>query len=123
MSEAELVEALTSYYEIALTAIGMYVSVTSGYLVVAYLAGTNLDKTQVFIISVLFTVVAGIMVYAVHGFMWRAYGYIQSLKSVAQSGVDYYAGPFSHVLLPVILACGIVASLKFMWDVRHPRTG
>ena len=42
MTESELVEAITSYFDIAVAALTLYVTICSGYLIVAYMVGGNL---------------------------------------------------------------------------------
>jgi hypothetical protein len=61
MTEGELVQSITAYYELAGNAISMYVTVSMGYLVAAYFIGYNLTKSQVIVISTLYAVVAAVM--------------------------------------------------------------
>ena len=122
MTEPELVEAIASFYSLVLTAMGLYVSVCSGYLVAAYLIGSNLTKLQTLIISALYCFVAGTMTYGVFGWFNRAFSYLEALHSVGDSGLGASGAPVVGDLLTAIMVAGILACLKFMWDVRHPRT-
>ena len=94
--------------------LGLYLTITSGYLLVAYLAGKDLTQLQVFIITVLFAVVAGLNALAVTSF-W---------ESAAYWGQTYGEGRASTLAwkaVAPVLGAGILACLKFMWDVRHPK--
>ena len=44
MTEAELLEAATSYFELATGMISLYLTITSAYLIVAYLVGARLTR-------------------------------------------------------------------------------
>ncbi len=74
-------------------------------------------------LSYLYCLIAVLATYAVHQFLGHGYNYIQALKTVADPSSDYDASPLAHILLPLVLCAGIVISLKFMWDARHPKTG
>ena len=94
--------------------LGLYLTVTSGYLLVAYLVGNDLTRLQVFIVTVLFAVVAGLNTLAAAAF-W---------ESAAHFGHTYGEGrasTWAWKAVAFVLGAGIFASLKFMWDVRHPK--
>lgn len=123
MTEPELVEAIASFYGLFLTAVGLYITVCSGYLIAAYLVGGSLTKLQTAIVSTLFTFVAALMTYASWGWLTRTFGYLEALKSVGDSGLGGASGhPAANTILTTIMALGIIACLKFMWDIRHPKT-
>lgn len=122
MTESELVEAIASFYDLVLSAIGLYVTVCSGYLVVAYLIGSKLTKLQMAIVSALFCFVSGFTTYGVFGWLNRAFGYLEALRSVGDSSLGGSSGnPIVGDILTMIMVAGILACLKFMWDVRHAK--
>ena len=97
------------------SAMGLYVTVTSGFLLVAYLAGNELTRLQTVIISVLYVTFAVFNTIAVVSYFQNAFYF----------GHTYGAGrmPYWPVYgLGTLFSLGILASLKFMWDVRHPKT-
>ena len=51
MTEFEIGEALTSNMGIVLEALSIYLTITSAYLVVAYLVGDKLARSQVVVVS------------------------------------------------------------------------
>jgi hypothetical protein len=123
ITESELVEAIASFYDLVLGAMALYISVCSGYLVVAYLIGSNLTKLQTFIISALYIFVASTVTYSVFGWFNRAHGYLEALKSIGDTALGGASGsPMVGDILTVIMVAGILACLKFMWDVRHSKT-
>ena len=121
MTEGELVQSITAYYELSGNALSMYVTVSMGYLVAAYFIGYNLTKSQVIVVSTLYAVVAAVMSYAMFGYMARGFTYVEMQNALNPELVSY-SSPVFYVLLPMIFGAGIIACLKFMWDVRHPKT-
>jgi hypothetical protein len=121
MSEGEIVEAITAYYDLAISLVALYVTVISAYLIVAYLAGSRITSSQMMIISVLFIVMAGVVTYGAYGFLRRAFEYI-AMQAELSPELTNYANPMLAYLLPALMLGGIFAALKFMWDVRHPKT-
>ena len=97
------------------SAMGLYITITSGYLLVAYLAGKDLTRMQAVIIAVLYVTFATFNTIAV----------VRYFQSAFYFGHTYGAGltPYWPVYgLGSLFALGILACLKFMWDVRHPKT-
>ena len=123
MSEAELTESAALFFNLALSGIALYVTVCSGFLVTAYLVGAKITRTQVLIISSLFVFVAALMAYGVFGWMWRAFLYNEILMTTDQTALLTSGSPMTGPFLAVIMTAGIFACLKFMWDVRHFKSG
>lgn len=120
MTEHDIVDAIASFYGLILTAIGLYVSVCSAYLIAAYLVGSNLTKFQTAVVSALFFFVSAVMTYAVFGWFNRTFSYLEALQKVGDSGLGASSNPLIGPLFTLIMVAGILACLKFMWDVRHP---
>ena len=96
-------------------AMGLYVTVSSGYLLVAYLVGKDLTRLQAVIITVLYAVFTAFNTIAV----------VSYFQTAVYFGHAYGAGlaPRWPIYgLGLLLGLGILACLKFMWDVRHPKT-
>lgn len=107
---------------IALMSLTLLITIISGYLVIAYVAGVNMTRSQIVIVNFLY--------------LFMSISTLWSLLVISDRAADFediaYAmssGPVANlksrgdtagvVLLAFTLA--IVASLKFMWDVRHPK--
>ena len=118
MSEGEIVEAITSYYDLVISLMGLYITVVSAYLIVAYLAGSKLTTSQIFIINVLFVVMSGVTTYGAYGFLRRAFEYIE-MQNALNPNLTSYATPILAIVLPALMLGGIIAALKFMGDVKR----
>lgn len=121
MTEFELEYLLTELGVAALETFGMYVTVTVAYLVAAYVAGEKLTKLQVFIVNTLFLVSTIISVWACIGYISRAIPIADALE-VLNPDRRYSLQPPVLIAVLVVQSLGILACLKFMWDVRQPRT-
>ena len=119
MTEPELVEATTAFLELSMTTMAMYVTVTSGYLITAFVAGTRLLPLQVFIVSVLFVLVGSLSAFGTVNNLMRGLNYSMVLEQVAPDRVS--VGP-TAVFVPAVAAAlvgGILVSLYFMWSIRR----
>jgi hypothetical protein len=122
MTESELIEAITSYFDIAVAALTLYVTICSGYLLVAYMAGGNLTNSQALIVSTLYCFVAGVTANAFRTWSQRSFDYLALQESSGLSSISLGTSPMLASVLTAIMFAGVVACLKFMWDVRHPKT-
>ena len=108
---AQLVADLTNSAHESLT---LYVSVTSGYLLVAYLVGKDLSRLQVFIVTVLYAVFAAFNTLSATNYFYHAHYFGHTYGQGRAPEWPIYG-------LGILLSLGVLASLKFMWDVRHPK--
>lgn len=122
MSELELVEAANSSWALVISAIGLYMTVTSAYLIVAFMAGVRLTASQAGIISALYIAMASALLTALYAWVARSVYYSEKLAAIEPkaSGSIIYEVP---TVTTVMCIAGVLASLKFMWDIRHPKTG
>ena len=123
MTEAELVEHAQMAFGNAIAAFTVIFTMLSAYLVVAYFVGKKLSFSQVAIINTFFTISVVWMIFSEVGFFA---GGIQSTLEVFDINPSRALMPL-HPSMPLYLA-GIdflilAACLKFMWDIRHPKTG
>ena len=96
-------------------AINIYLVGVSGYLLVAYFIGKDLSPLQAMIITVLFfTFSAGTTI--------AMYQYFESAVHFGHTYGEGRAPTMAGAYIALIFSLGILASLKFMWDVRHPKT-
>ena len=120
MTEYELEDLLTSTSLAAVESFGMYVSITIAFLIASYLAGGKLSNPQAAVVSILFIVASGVSAWATMGYCSRSIPIANALEVLHPDRV-YGMQPFVLITLLVLQTLGIVASLKFMWDVRHPK--
>ena len=97
-----------------------------GFVLVAYFAGKNLTRNQVIILSVLYlaTISQYILTYLMAGL-----GIVAAAAQLAE--LDHASGnklediivtPARYYFGTLVQICCVLASLYFMWSVRHPKT-
>ena len=120
MSEYEIVESIGMYISNSIESISIYLTIVTAYLVAAFIAGDRLTRRQVVIVNALFISGAGIFTYTTVGLLLRQRHYVLELAQVQPETILPGSVPLAPIMGFVQLG-GIAASLKFMWDVRHPK--
>jgi len=120
MTEAELWELIVEYNNIVLSTFALYLTLVSGFLVAAYLVGEKLTKWQTTIVTLGFVLSTALFTFATYGYGSRAIFLIGKTSELYRSGITMSYPALWAIIF--ILFVGVVASLKFMWDVRHPKT-
>jgi hypothetical protein len=121
MSEAELWELILISQGNMGAKLAVYISVVSGYLIVAYLIGQKLNTVQCATVTILFAVTGLMLTTASYAFLSRGAFLMQFTDTTYRSPASAVI-PFAPAILSLILILGLGASLKFMWDIRHPKT-
>lgn len=93
-----------------------YFSTVSAYLIVSYLVGKSLNRSQIILVSGLFCIMALYWTWGVVSFFYIA----EDAQALAGETRFIELIRPSLASIPVLLI-GIVASLKFMWDVRRDK--
>ena len=119
MSEAELWELVIACNDTGLTAIVLYLTTASSYLVAAFLVGTKLTEYQVTVVSGLFVVFAGLFTYFTIGYTIWALNFQTQTSEYADLIIRMH--PITISVIGLVEFTGILGCLKFMWDVRHPK--
>ena len=121
MTAYELSDLIVSVEANMATQFSLYLSVVSAYLVVAYLVGIRLTFAQTVIASSLMVFAAGGQTWALYASLGRVEEFLQ-FKSELAPLTSYEQNFAVNTYVWVgILAAGVVASLYFMWGVRHPK--
>ncbi|MEJ6703420.1 MAG: hypothetical protein ACKVKL_06170 [Pseudomonadales bacterium] len=110
MTEFETAELTFSLVGYGMTAMALYFTVVSGYLIVAYLVGEQLSKSQMIIVSSLFSVLAFSLVFGSYSFFAEA----NRVGSVTASSVEYWLA----AVIGLAELAGIISAFKFMFDIR-----
>ena len=127
MTESTLAEVISGAAANGMTAFTIWLSIASGYLLVAYSAGANLTRVQVSIVNVMYVVCSAIFAVLTMVFCFRA-TLMAGMKSkllpdsVIPLGYNQNITDVVMIGLAVIMVGGILAALYFMWTVRHPKT-
>ena len=90
MTEYELVNTALTYYNSALAAFGMYITVLSGYVIAAFVAGERLNRAQVSIVNVLLVCIATIFTIGTVACFSRTNEYATGPRRLLQSPLYYY---------------------------------
>ena len=108
-------ETVSNAMNLSLAFMTLYLSVVTGYLVVAYLVGSRLTKFQSAFITILF------VVFSIH-FTLSSFGAFEHAYATHKEFFpDAIFGP-SPVMnrgLAIFQLAGVLGCLKFMWDVRN----
>lgn len=110
MTEYEAADLTFSLVGYGMTAMALYFTVVSGYLIGAYMVGSNLSKSQVWIITSLFVVFALGLVFGSYSFFAAAINFGGS----SSDSIEYWLGP----VIALAELVGIFGALKFMLDIR-----
>jgi hypothetical protein len=121
MTDAELWELILISQGNMGSILAVYISVLSGYLIVAYLIGRKLNTVQAATVTSLFTVTSLLFTMAGYAFLSRA-AFLFQFTDVKYRSPASAVIPLAPWLMMILLLLGICGCLKFMWDVRHPKT-
>ena len=120
MTEYELTELNATAASLTMRAVSIYLPLVSAYLIAAFTTGAKLNRSQAITVSTLFVFGSGLFAYTAVANLKKQMWGIEQLKEISRQ--DYYFSDTTVLLLGIFLFAGIIASLKFMWDIRHPKT-
>jgi hypothetical protein len=106
---------VSEYLGHSMTLFSLYVSVVSAYLIIAYLVGQKLLKSQAIIITLLFVGFALFMTVSSYKLLVSAHIYLTNYGNNEKDIIMYVYALTSMELL------GIIAALKFMFDIRKAK--
>jgi hypothetical protein len=119
---ADYVTMFWSAQETGIESMTLYLSVISGYLLVAYFVGAKLTRSQAMFISSIFAVFAIYALWGVAQYWWIGDMAREVLESRGLEDVDLnYIGLNPALIGAPIGVLGIYGALRFMWHVRHPQ--
>ena len=122
MTGSDWVEMYEMASSTSIASLALLISIMSGYLLVAYLVGERLTRFQVCVINTLYvmfavTIVGGIFQSNLDIQFARNQLVLQIPEIAIYSDSDDSNWPMITTLINSSL---IIASLIFMWQVRHP---
>jgi hypothetical protein len=108
---------------LALSSLSVYFSLIFGYLLVAYFVGANLTRAQNVILTLLYL---STMILNRSAFLSIQLGGKNVIKGLIELNPEtrpvFFFSDDAIVFATAVSAALIVASLYFMWSVRHPKT-
>ncbi len=117
LAPAELLSLANEFNTLGGTYFAMYLTLVSGYLVAAYLAGANLTRGQVRLVNGMFTLSSIYFVWSTMT-MWLAGVSIYLEAADEEWKRNLYVTAGLNLLLTIAMIVGIIASLHFMHGVR-----
>lgn len=125
MGEFELRELLFATFEQMDSSATMYFTLVSAYLIVSFVAGAKLTRPQLTIVTTLYVLWVLGTVNTMYSMLSGALSLETALEQV-NSTFDFGGGVGTSLTVHGFLAVqigGLIASLYFMWSVRHPKKG
>ena len=116
MGEAELIDAYISASELAVQTMMFYLTIVTGYVVVAHFAGATLLTRQIVFVNSIFVVFGFLAVWGSVGYFTTASHFWLQTAAYAAIQDEEFLGP--AVLVGSIESAGILASLLYMRDIR-----
>ena len=117
MSETDALSLAQSLWANAISVYVIFLSVLSGYIVIAYFMGKSLSGGQVAIVNFLFAGIAGPTLYIWQSFASTAL-YYSGLAANAR-GEHFYSFDYGMALGLAFNSALVIAAIVFMWLVRH----
>lgn len=120
MTEFELRELGQIVFGNALAAQSLYISALFAYLVVAYLAGARLSKSQVATVTGIFSLFCILLLFSIFTLSDGLRGIGQELMSINSELMMRVAVPrIVPFAVTAVYACGYLAALIFMVQIRR----
>ena len=120
MTEYELADLVSSTNANSLVLVPLFISIVSGYLVVAWLVGSRLQPSQASLINVLFVSFACLGIFAWASRMRVALSYQPELLEINPDRLPVMS-PWLIPATLIVMTIVTLGCLKFMWDIRHPK--
>jgi hypothetical protein len=121
MTEYELMDSIVSFNGAMQSWVSHYITGLFAYLVTAYFVGARLTRSQTIIISSAFVAFVFLAIFAVNGAGNQCLAFKAEIIALNPNRIVALTQEVLWLAL-VIMMLGILVSLKFMWDVRHPET-
>ena len=120
MTEAELIESSATYNALMMGWISMYFTAFTAFIIAAYLAGSRLNKIQTIFICGGFFMISTLSTIGAYGAGSLLVEFANEVKLLNPKRQFLANKPIIYVSIALLVG-GILGSLKFMWDVRHPQ--
>ena len=123
MTEYEILDLVGGESAQSANQFTLYLSVLFAYLVTAYFVGDRLTRAQVVLLSVLYIFVNLAQAWGMILTMNRV-GELMDRKAEISPLTEWERGYVGYGnLWAIAMVVGVLASLCFMWNVRHPGAG
>lgn len=121
MTEYELLDTFTTTQALMHSWATTYFSAVTAYLVAAYAIGARLTRSQAFVATTAFVIFSALCAWGILGTGLRMLELKSEIRMLNPER-EFLFGMPALLMTSGIAVAGILVALKFMWDVRHPRT-
>jgi hypothetical protein len=121
MTEFEINELALLANEAGNTALALYMTTVSGYLLVSYVVGAKLTRYQITLVNALFVFFAAAFTYSAAGSFKAMVFYLEELHQF-KGGLDVVNTTAENIYangMAIALIAGMIGSLGFMWNLRR----
>ena len=120
MVEAEILEISSMTWGNSIALVGLVITLISGYLIAAYIVGAKMTHSQSVIINFLYIGFASFLVLSFFVFALSALE-LDALALEMSTQRSNAPRPVLAYTVGIFMGFCVLASLKFMWDIRHPQ--
>lgn len=120
MTEAEVLYLIAEFTSNSIATFTLYLSLTFGYLSVAYFVGKKLSSMQTIILSLLYFVSSSIAMLSAHA-STQIWHLISEAYPPPIKGLLFISGSNWIIVMDLMLSAGIILSLFFMLDCRKAK--
>ena len=120
MTEYEYADVIATYSSNAGAFFAVYLTIVSGYLITAFLAGEKLNSMQITILNFGFLVATFVITFATFGAGMTQVYYTLKLVGIAGDSPQL-ARTWIYSALIALMVGGVLASLYFMWNTRNTK--
>jgi hypothetical protein len=121
MVEAELLEISNMAWGNSIALVGLVITLISGYLIAAYMIGAKITSSQSVIINFLYIGFASFLIISFFAFSLGATELDTIAFEMSTQRSNEPRAEFAYAV-GIFMSLCVLASLKFMFDIRHPRS-
>jgi len=118
MTEAEALELIPLYLDIAVTSFSVYITITFAYFTLSYFIGAKLSTFQAVAVSGFYLVGAGSALVNTVSHI-QAWGKIKETYTTTLDEFVFWNADFWLAYMPTLMIVGIFIGFYFMWNIRH----
>ena len=119
LSPVQLVSLANEFSGLGATYFTLYLTLVSGYLITAFLAGSRLTKPQVTTINAIFIISAVFFTLSTLGNFVLSVGFYMAAPWREAARLEFLFMGIYDIFMALAMLAGIFASLKFMKDIRR----
>ena len=104
------------------THLSIYLTLLFAYCGAMYIAGAKLDRAQLLVATAVFVIAAELQAMGMYAWIQAAEDVFSKLQELNPALEATHNFRLRRVIGVPLWQAGIIASLLFMWRVRHPKT-